>query len=134
MKANMTLPDPAKAKEYFQNKISFTIGPMELDHLIKDNENINIVDVRAQEDYEKGHIPGALNLPRERWQSLEGLSKDKPNVLYCYTMVCHLAATAAVEFAGKGFPVKELEGGFDGWKEDNLEVETRANRRVSLKV
>src|SRR5579859_420991 len=134
MKANMTLPDAAKAKEYFQNKISFTIGPMELDHLIKENENINIIDVRAQEDYEKGHIPGALNLPRERWQSLEGLSKDKPNILYCYTMVCHLAATAAVEFAGKGFPVKELEGGFDGWKEDNLEIETRANRRVSLKV
>ena len=44
------------------------------------------------------------------------------NVLVCYTQVCHLAATAAVEFAGKGFPVMEMDGGFEAWKEAGLSV------------
>jgi rhodanese-related sulfurtransferase len=51
------------------------------------------------------------------------LDRDKPNVLYCYSQVCHLAATAAVEFAGRGFSIVELEGGFDGWKEYDLPIE-----------
>jgi hypothetical protein len=39
--------------------------------------------------------------------------KDKLNVLYCYSGVCHLATSAAVEFAEKGYPVMEMEGGFN---------------------
>jgi rhodanese-related sulfurtransferase len=134
MNTNMRIPDPAKAKAFFENKITFTTGPMEVDHLLKDHGNINVIDVRAAEDYEKGHIPGSINLPRERWQTLEGLSKDKTNVLYCYSAVCHLAATAAYKFASQGFPVQEMDGGFDEWKDHGLEVEKGANRTVSLKV
>jgi 3-mercaptopyruvate sulfurtransferase SseA len=47
-------------------------------------------------------------------------------VLYCYSQVCHLAATVAIRLAGEGYPVKELEGGFEGWKEHDLPVETGA--------
>lgn len=36
-----------------------------------------------------GHIPGAINLPRDRWHTLDGLRKDQTNVLYCYSQVCH---------------------------------------------
>ena len=43
---------------------------------------------------------------------------------FCYSQVCHLAATAAVEFAGKGYSVMEMEGGFEAWKEHDLEIET----------
>src|ERR1041385_9496447 len=116
--------DPAKAKAYFENKIAFTTGPVELERMIKSGENhVNIVDVRAAEDYAKGHIPGAVNLPKDRWESAEGLSKDKTNIVYCYTQVCHLAASACVVFAAKGFPVMELEGGFAGWKDNELDIE-----------
>jgi len=48
------------------------------------------------------------------------------NVLYCYSGVCHLAATAAVEFAGKGYPVMEMDGGFDEWQEHDFEIERGA--------
>ena len=123
MKTELAIHDPAKAKQYFEDKLAFTLGPVELDHMIKEGTNINIVDVRAAEDYAKGHIPGAINLPKEKWDTLEGLEKDKVNVLYCYTMVCHLAAGAAAHFAGRGFPVMELEGGFETWKEYDLDVE-----------
>ena len=123
MATKLMISDPQKAKEYFEAKMAFTTGPVELERMMKQSENINIVDVRAAEDYAEGHIPGAVNLPKDKWQTLEGLRKDKTNVLYCYSQVCHLAATAAVEFASKGYPVMELEGGFRAWKEHDMEIE-----------
>jgi len=123
MATKLMISDPQKAKEYFEAKMAFTTGPVELERMMKQGENINIVDVRAAEDYAEGHIPGAVNLPKDKWQTLEGLRKDKTNVLYCYSQVCHLAATAAVEFASKGYPVMELEGGFRAWKEHDMDIE-----------
>ena len=58
--------DPARARAYFEDKLAFTTGPVELDRWIKAGEdNLVVVDVRAAQDFAKGHIPGALNLPRE---------------------------------------------------------------------
>ena len=114
--------NPEKAKEFFEAKISFTTGPVELERMMKNNE-VNIVDVRAAEDYVDGHIPGAINLPREQWPTLKGLRKDKTNVLYCYSIVCHLAASAAVEFADHAYPVMELDGGWRWWKDEGYDIE-----------
>jgi rhodanese-related sulfurtransferase len=88
------------------------------------------VDVRDPDDFAKGHLPGATNLPRERWDKLEGLHKDKINVVYCYSQACHLAAAAAVEFASRGYPVMELEGGFATWKKLELEIEREPVNRL----
>jgi rhodanese-related sulfurtransferase len=115
--------DPAKAKEYFEAKMAFTTGPVELERMMKQGENIQVVDVRAAEDYAQGHIPGAVSLPKDQWPTLKGLRKDKTNVVYCYSQVCHLAATAALEFAGKGYPVMELEGGWRTWKDGEFDIE-----------
>lgn len=117
------IQDPAKAKEFFEHKMAFTTGPVELERMIKEG-SVNVVDVRAAEDYAQGHIPGAVNLPKDRWASLQGLRKDRTNVVYCYSLVCHLAAAAAVQFAGQGFPVMELDGGWRWWKEDGFDIET----------
>lgn len=123
MTTQVKVQDPAKAKEYFAAKMAFTTGPVELERMIRHKEPINVVDVRAAEDYEKGHIPGATSLPQDRWDSLAGLSKDRTNVLVCYSHVCHLAAKAAVFFADKGFPVMEMDGGFHAWQQSELDVE-----------
>jgi len=124
--------DPNKAKEYFADKMAFTTGPVELSRNLR-RADIAVIDVRAAEDFEKGHIPGAINLPQGRWASCEGLRKDALNVLYCYSQVCHLAATAAVEFAGKGYSVMEMDGGFEAWKEYDMEIESEAPRGTSGK-
>lgn len=126
MATKLMITDPAKAKAYFEAKMAFTTGPVELERMVQQGEAIIVVDVRAAEDYADGHIPGAINLPKDQWQTLTGLRKDKINVLYCYSHVCHLAAAAAaaaVEFAGKGYPVMELEGGFRVWKDGKLAIE-----------
>ena len=122
MAVQTTRHDSTKEKEYFEAKMAFTTGPVELERMIEHDE-VNVVDVRAAEDYAAGHIPGAVNLPKDQWPTLTGLRKDKTNVVYCYSHVCHLAAEAAVEFAAKGFPVMELEGGWRWWKEDGFQVE-----------
>ena len=130
MKTELTIPDPAKAKAYFENKLAFTTGPVELDRMMKERADVNVIDVRFAEDFAKMHIPGAINLPKDKWDTLEGLQHDKINVLYCYTQVCHLAATAARQFAEKGYPVMEMEGGFEAWKEADLPVEGEPVNRL----
>jgi rhodanese-related sulfurtransferase len=116
--------DPERARQYFADKMTFTTGPVELARNLKGGTDIVVIDVRASEDYKKGHVPGAINLPRERWATREGLREDGLNVLYCYSEVCHLAAAAAVEFASKGYSVMEMDGGFDAWKGHDLEIES----------
>ena len=122
MAMQISINDPVKAKEFFEAKMTFTTGPVELERAMKNNE-VNVIDVRAAEDYVDGHIPRAINLPKDQWHTLKGLRKDKTNVLYCYSQVCHLAATAAVEFASKGYPIMELDGGWRWWKDDGFAIE-----------
>ena len=123
------IPDPARARSYFEDKVAFSTGPVELEHMLKSGEPIVVVDVRDAEDYSRGHIPGAINLPKGTWSNPQGLQKDKTNIVYCYTQTCHLAAKACAEFASLGFPVKEMDGGFAAWKENEFELETEhANR------
>src|SRR5207247_1647979 len=127
--------DPEKARQFFADKIAFTTGPVELERNIRQQaaagaEGLAIIDVREAEDYREGHIPGAVNLPHDRWHTLEGLRKDALNVIYCYSHVCHLAATAAVEFASKGYSVMEMDGGFKAWKQHDLEIETATAKQA----
>ena len=120
----MILTSPKKAKEFFEAKMEFTTGPVELNGMIEQDDKVSIIDVRFPEDYAKGHIPGALNLPKSNWDSFSGLSRDKTNIIYCYSQVCHLAAAAAKHFAEHDYPVMELEGGFEEWQRNNLPVES----------
>ena len=130
-------PDPQGAKEFFQKKMSYTTGPVELSHMLESGEDVVVIDVREAEDYAKGHVPGSLNLPQMQWQSFAGLRKDRTNIVLCYAHVCHLAAKACVQFAGAGFPVMEMDGGFEAWKENKLKVEKGAGqsgqRQTTLK-
>jgi rhodanese-related sulfurtransferase len=122
---------PENARAYFEAKLAFTTGPVELDRWIKSGENnLVVVDVREAEDFAKGHIPGAINIPKEEWGNAHGLSHDKTNVVYCYSQQCHLAANACAQFAGKGYPVMELEGGFAVWKQMDLETEEQSPNRL----
>jgi len=126
--------DPAKAKEHFEAKLAFTTGPMELEHMMRDGE-VNVVDVRAAEDYDREHIPGSVNLPRDRWKTHEGVTKDKTNVVLCYSIVCHLAARACVELAAEGYSVMELDGGFKSYKEHKLPtVSTPLSKQLQKSV
>lgn len=122
--------DPARARAWFEDKLAFTTGPVEVDHMLKAGQHMLLVDVRDAEDFAKGHIPGALSLPQQRWDTLEGMSREKPLIFYCYSQTCHLAAKACAQFASHGYPVMEMEGGFAAWKAAELEIEREPVNRM----
>lgn len=112
-----------KAHKHFSARNAFTTGPHELLGMIDRKADIVIVDLRLPSDYRKGHVPGAVNLPKGRWDKPVGLSKDKLNFLYCYNQQCHLASEAAEQLVKQGYPVVEMEGGFATWEAFGQPVE-----------
>ncbi|HYF38499.1 MAG TPA: rhodanese-like domain-containing protein [Gemmatimonadales bacterium] len=121
--------DLERAREHFQAKVDFTTGTHEVLGIIERGRNdVLIVDVRLPSDFRAGHIPGAVNLPKGRWENAKGLSKDKLHVLYCYSQTCHLAAEAAVELLKQGYRVQEMEGGYATWTAAGYPVEQEATQ------
>lgn len=106
------------AKDYFQQYLAFTIGPLELKNLM-DEEPVNLLDVRRHADYDISHIPSAISLTKEEIAgNLDKLDKEKITVVYCYNPQCHLGAKACLILADYGYPCILLEGGFKVWKDD----------------
>ncbi len=54
MATKLKIPSAAKAKKYFQDKMAFTTGPVELERWFKQGEPVNIVDVRAAKIMRRG--------------------------------------------------------------------------------
>lgn len=107
--------DTEAATDFFAEKLAFTLGPVELKKMLEDKK-VKLIDVRRIEDYTEGHIPGAISIPKsDLAEKLTLLSKDDVHVVYCYNQQCHLGAAAALVLAKSGYPVMELEGGFDVW-------------------
>lgn len=104
-----------KAEEFFAQRLAYTLGPVELKKMVEDKK-VKVIDVRAKEDYDESHIPGAISIPKtELRERLSELSKHDVHVVYCYNQQCHLASNAALILAQNGYPVMEMEGGFDVW-------------------
>lgn len=120
----MRIGERNREMKFFRDKLAFTLGPAELHHRMEKQEDVMILDVRAEDDYRKGHIPGAINLPRENWESFRGLNLTAPHIVYCYSQQCHLAAAACLKLATKGLRVMELEGGMEAWRQFGYQVES----------
>lgn len=109
--------DQEAAVDFFAEKLAFTLGPVELQHML-DEKKVKLVDVRRKEDYDESHIPGAISIPKDEIKNkLSELSKNDVHVVYCYNQQCHLGAAAALTLAKNGYPVMEMEGGFNTWKD-----------------
>lgn len=110
--------DTKKAENFFAQRLAYTLGPVELTEMMKEGK-VKLIDVRYSEDFNEGHIPFAVSIPKmDLAQSLSELSKKELHVVYCYNQQCHLASSAALILAKNGYPVMELEGGFDVWVND----------------
>jgi len=118
------LQDSKQAQAYFKAVMSFTLGPAELKRRMQLGDALNVIDVRRNSAFEAGHIPGAVNLPRETWESAQGLSRERINVLYCTSQQCHLAPEACLYYAGEGYPVMHLDGGMEAWRDYGFDVES----------
>lgn len=121
----MNTYDLQTAQAFFAARTAFSTGVHELEVLMQhDPSNVVIVDVRMPRDFALGHVPGAINLPKGKWQSPRGLRKNATHYVYCYDQTCHLASEAALEFARQGYRVVEVEGGWERWQSKGFRSET----------
>ncbi len=110
--------DSEAATDFFAEKLAFTLGPVELKKMM-DEKKVKLIDVRQKEDFEEGHIPESMSVPKDELKDkLTQFSKEDVHVVCCYNQQCHLAAAAALNLAKNGYPVMELDGGFQAWSED----------------
>jgi rhodanese-related sulfurtransferase len=98
------------------------ISAKDLYALITDGDPANdpiIVSVRSAEQYAKGHIPGAVNIPLTdiaKKENLQKLNPDKEIVVYCYTGRTASQATAILNVLG--YNAVNLHWGMTSWTKD----------------
>jgi ArsR family transcriptional regulator len=85
---------------------------------------VTVLDVRPQQEYAMGHLPGALNVPLEELERrLSELPKGQEIVAYCRGPYCVLSFEAVAVLRARGYQVRRLEDGFPEWKAAGLNVE-----------
>ena len=88
--------DCARAKEFFEECLAYTIGPIDVKNLMEEGD-ITLLDVRREADYEISHIPSAISIPKDSLaDNLDKLDKNIPTVVYSYNQQCHLSYKAAL--------------------------------------
>jgi molybdopterin/thiamine biosynthesis adenylyltransferase/rhodanese-related sulfurtransferase len=87
-----------------------------------------IVDVREQGEWDEGHIPGAVHIPRGHLESrIEAAAPDRSRqvLVYCSAGNRSAFATKTLQELGYDEPVS-LAGGFTDWKRNGFPVELAA--------
>jgi len=79
-----------------------------------------LLDVRQPEEYEDGHIPGAMLIPLGELEARQKeLERDKKIITYCRSG--HRSIAAAIALCGLGFKdVHHLEGGILNWQFETI--------------
>lgn len=87
-------------------------------------DEITLLDVRPEEEYALGHLPGAMNIPLEELESrLAELPPDHEIVAYCRGPYCVLSVNAVTALRARGLQARRLEQGFLDWRAAGLSVE-----------
>lgn len=86
-----------------------------------------VLDVRPEEEYRAGHIPGARSVPMDSLEkSLRRLPKGKEIIAYCRGPFCIFADEAVARLRERGFEARRLEVGLPDWESLGLPVEVSA--------
>lgn len=101
-----------------------TISPIAFAEKLQEEEVV-LLDVRTEEEYQEGHLEGALQHDYYETESfkgfLEGLDKSKTYMIYCRSG--GRSGTTLDMMAQMGFSkVYNLNGGITAWKAANLPI------------
>jgi rhodanese-related sulfurtransferase len=81
-----------------------------------------VIDVRTTEEFESGHVPGAVNIPFDQVAARIG-EVDAPHGVALYCMVGPRARKGEAALLAAGYEnVLHLEGGLAAWKSAGLPV------------
>jgi sulfur-carrier protein adenylyltransferase/sulfurtransferase len=87
-----------------------------------------IVDVREQDEWDEGHLPGAVHIPRGNLESrIEAAAPDRSRAVVLYCAAGNRSAFAAKTLEELGYEdVVSLAGGFTDWKRNGFQVQLAA--------
>ena len=103
------------------------LEPVSRDDLVAKlrDDQVTVLDVRPEDEFSLGHLPGALNIPlAELERRLSELSKGREVIAYCRGPYCVLSFEAVSALRARGYRVRRLEDGFPEWKAAGLPVES----------
>lgn len=93
--------------------------------------SVVLLDVRPEDEYGLGHLPGAVNIPlRQLEQRLSELPRSHEIVAYCRGPYCVLSFEAVAALRAQGFQVRRFDQGFPEWKAAGLPIEFAAPAAV----
>jgi len=98
---------------------TLTVDNDEFEKIIANKDSVVLVDVRTQEEYDEGHLEGALlmDVKKDSFRSecLSKLDRSKKIAVYCRSGF--RSKTAAHILNEAGFDVVNLKAGYNGWTE-----------------
>lgn len=115
----------AVAREYLGEPDPFE--PIERDELARRIEagTVIVIDVRPPEEYEQGHIAGAVSVPLDEIKTwAREAPKRKQIVAYCRGPYCVYAIQAAAELQKRGLRAVRAADGVAEWRAAGLPIET----------
>jgi rhodanese-related sulfurtransferase/DNA-binding transcriptional ArsR family regulator len=87
--------------------------------------DVVLLDLRPREEYEAGHIPGAVSIPLEDLEEqLALLPPEAEIVAYCRGPYCVMAVEAVALLRKKGFAAHRMEQGVVDWRARGWRVAT----------
>jgi rhodanese-related sulfurtransferase len=118
-------------RDYFQARDE--LEPITREELMAraDDGGVVVLDVRPREEYDAGHIPGAISVPLGELEGrLDALPRSAEIVAYCRGPYCVLAPQALTLLRRKGYRARRLQDGLPEWRRAGLPVETGATGRT----
>jgi rhodanese-related sulfurtransferase/DNA-binding transcriptional ArsR family regulator len=86
---------------------------------------VTVLDVRPREEFEAGHLPGAVNIPIDRLESeLARLPKKREVVAYCRGPYCLMSFDAVLKLRQRGWKARRLNEGYPEWKAAGRPIES----------
>jgi ArsR family transcriptional regulator len=86
---------------------------------------VTVLDVRPEDEFALGHLPGALNIPlAELQRRLSEFPKSREVIAYCRGPYCVLSYEAVAALRARGLKASRLEDGFPEWRAAGLPTET----------
>ena len=87
------------------------------------SRNTVLLDIRPIEEFNSGHIAGAVSVPLETLsEMIKTLPKNKVYIAYCRGPLCVFADDAVNLLNKKGYKAKRLDEGFPDWKLRGLPI------------
>jgi rhodanese-related sulfurtransferase/DNA-binding transcriptional ArsR family regulator len=93
-------------------------------HALAETSDVVVLDVRPVEEYEAGHIPGAVSIPaQELTERITELPEDTDIVVYCRGEYCVLAYDAVRLLTDHGRRAIRLNDGMLEWRLADMPVQ-----------